>query len=173
MFGNSIKNGCRNLYLNPKYFQIKLISDVNLPSWPCIFVNLLFPNIKIQTYKNNLKFTCCFEKSRKNSSSNLYFHPDTFDLIYKFFLICCHFLLVAQYIRQHQLLAISVSQKQCQIYLLLRKSTKSNCNNLYLKNKPFKINLKTNSYLTSFFCSDSVNPSILTFLNISLTKAVR
>ena len=123
--------------------------------------------------KNNLKFTCCFEKSRKNSSSNLYFHPDTFDLIYKFFLICCHFLLVAQYIRQHQLLAISVSQKQCQIYLLLRKSTKSNCNNLYLKNKPFKINLKTNSYLTSFFCSDSVNPSILTFLNISLTKAVR
>ena len=81
----------------------------------------------------------------------------------KNFLICCHFLVVTRYISQHQLLAISVLQKQCQIYLMLRKSIKSDCNNLYLKNRSFKITLKTNSDLASFFCSDSVNPSISLF----------
>ena len=49
-------------------------------------------------------------------------------------------------------------------------SLKNGCNNLYLRNKLFKITLKPNSYLTSIFCHGLVNPSTLTFPKINLKK---
>ena len=56
--------------------------------------------------------------------------------------------------------------------MLFQISLKNGCNNFYLRNRLFKITLKPNSYLTSFFCHGLVNPSTLTFPNINLRKTV-
>ena len=89
------------------------------------------------------------------------------------FVTWCHFFFLVQKIRQTQLSAVPVWQKQWQFYLLLGKSIRYDCNNLYLHNKPFKITMKPNWYLTSVFPCGLVKLWTLTFTNINLTKAVR
>ena len=89
------------------------------------------------------------------------------------FVTWCHFFFLVQKTRQTQLSSVSVWQKQRQFYLLLGKSIRYDCNNLYLHNKPFKITMKPNWYLTSVFPCGLVKLWTLTFTNINLTKAVR
>ena len=59
------------------------------------------------------------------------------------FLIWRHFPLVTRSIRQSKLSAVSIRQKQWQIYLLLGKSIKNDDSNLYFPNKSFKNYLET------------------------------
>ena len=73
----------------------------------------------------------------------------------------CHFLVEAQEIHQRKLLAITIWQKQWQIYLLLGNLIKNGWNNLHLHSKYFKSTFKSNSYLIVNFLSwpsISVNP---------------
>ena len=69
------------LKLSPNQI-IKFIFDVNFPSWPGNSVNPFFPNIYLtKTIKNYL----LFQTFLKNGFNNLYFHPYTFNMIYKSF----------------------------------------------------------------------------------------
>ena len=71
---------------------------------------------------------------------------------------------------QPQLSAISIWQKQCQIYFSHGNLITNECNDCYLYTKFVKVTLKPNSYLMSIFRRGPVNPSALTCPNTSLTR---
>ena len=174
MLKNSITNDCKNIYLNPKPFQITFKSNSYLISIshrsPVTLLNPFSPNISLT--KKKLNIYLLFQVSVKNGCNNLYFHSSTFDMIYILFFYTTSLFVVVRWIPQPQFLTMSIWQKQWRFYLLLGKSIRNDYNNLYLHNKPFKITMKPNWYLTSIFRLGLVNLSTLTYPNISLTKAV-
>ena len=109
--------------------KIKFISNVNLSLWSSKFVNPTIPNITLtKTMKRHGKMTVRISVSTLIPLLWVTNH----------FLIWRHFPVVGRWICQPQLSAISIWQKQWQIYLLLGNSIKNGCNNLYLHTKPLK-----------------------------------
>ena len=54
--------------------------------------------------------------------------------------------------------------------MLLGKSIKNDCNNLYLHKNPFKITVKLNSYMAPIFCHGPINPSTLNSRKMNLKQ---
>ena len=79
---------------------------------------------------------------------------------------------MARFLRQPPLFPKPISQKQLKIFLLLQKSLKRGCNDLYFQSYGFDMICKLFPYLTSLFSRGPVNSSTLTFRSINLTETM-
>ena len=162
MLGYSIKNGCKYLYFHPKHFKITFKSNSHLMSISRVgLVNPsipTFPNLNLTKTLTNLLVAWKFTEKDYH---NLFFFLRSFMEAQNQIRIWRWFPVVAEQICQPQLSAISLWQKQWQIYLLLGISMKNVWNNHYLQLNTTPRSSKSNSYLMSICRCGPVIPSIV------------
>ena len=134
----SLKHGYNNLYLYNKLFKTTMKPNSHLTSISCRgLVNpstLTFSNVNL---KKQLEIHMLFQMSLKKAAIISICFLRSFIEAQSQIHIWCQFPVVPRSICKLQFLAISIWQKQWQVYLLLGNSIKKYWNNLYFHPKSF------------------------------------
>ena len=120
-----------------------MISDVNYPSWPNKSAKSHFSQYQFNISNNKL-----FWELLKNDCNNLYLHSKSFNMSLWRSHLCLASIYRGGPVDLPTLhFPTYIWQKQWQLHLLLERSLKIGCNNLYFHCKILNVSLKSNLYL--------------------------